>query len=265
MLFTGLSGAGKSTLANALAAMLRESGDRPVTLFDGDVVPKQLSSELGFSREHREINLRRIGFVAVEIARTAPIAISAPIAPYAASRRELRETGEAVGGFAEVHVSTPLQTCEARDRKGLYARARGGLIRASPASPIPVSRPSAPTSPSTRPCLRPDLAAECVSRSSNPWDSSDDAPAVPLCRQSSMHLLQLPRELAILCYVCPGQMEQRFEPEIGQTEYLLTLLHEADRQQPFGKRMVDAEFGGYSGQQHCLSSTTRGDKQNVLA
>ena len=130
VLFTGLSGAGKSTLANALAAMLCESAGRRVTLLDGDVVRKHLSSELGFSREHREINLRRIGFVAAEITRSGGIAICAPIAPYATSRRELRETIETLGGFVEVYVSTPLRTCEERDRKGLYARARAGLIEA---------------------------------------------------------------------------------------------------------------------------------------
>ena len=98
VLFTGLSGAGKSTLATALVAMLRESGDRRVTLLDGDIVRKHLSSELGFCGEHRELNLRRIGFVAAEITRNGGIAVCAPIAPYADARRELRETIEAVGG-----------------------------------------------------------------------------------------------------------------------------------------------------------------------
>ena len=108
--------------------MLRESGNRRVTLLDGDVARKHLSSELGFSREHREINLRRIGFVAGEITRNGGVAICAPIAPYATSRRELRETIEAVGGFVEVHVSTPLDTCEARDRKRAATR-KGDLRR----------------------------------------------------------------------------------------------------------------------------------------
>ena len=129
VLFTGLSGAGKSTLANALVAMLRESGERRVTLLDGDVVRKHLSSELGFSREHREMNLRRIAFVAAEITRNGGIAVCAPIAPYAAARGEMREAIEAVGGFVEIHVSTPVEVCEARDRKGLYAMARAGLIK----------------------------------------------------------------------------------------------------------------------------------------
>ena len=128
VLFTGLSGAGKSTLANALAAMLRERGGRRVTLLDGDAVRRRLSGELGFSREHRQIHLRRIGVVAAGIVRHGGIAICAPIAPHAAARRELRETVEAAGGFVEVYVSTPLETCEARDPKGLYAKARAGLI-----------------------------------------------------------------------------------------------------------------------------------------
>ena len=129
VLFTGLSGAGKSTLARALAAMLRERAARRVTLLDGDVVRKRLSSELGFSRAHRRINLRRFGFIAAEITRHGGIAICAAIAPYASDRRELRETVEALGGFVEVYVSTPLAACEARDPKGLYARARAGLIQ----------------------------------------------------------------------------------------------------------------------------------------
>ena len=162
VLFTGLSGAGKSTLAHALVAMLRENGDRQVTLLDGDIVRKQLSSELGFSREHREINLRRIGFVAAEIARNGGIAICAPIAPYAATRRELRETVEAVGGFVEVYVSTPLETCEARDRKGLYARARAGLIEAFTGIDDPYEPPETPDIEIDTADIRPDLAAHRI-------------------------------------------------------------------------------------------------------
>jgi sulfate adenylyltransferase len=127
--FTGLSGAGKSTVANVLLVKLLELGGRPVTLLDGDVVRKHLSSELGFSREHRDINIRRIGFVASEITRNGGIALCAPIAPYDATRREVRRMVEAGGGFLLVHVSTSLETCEARDRKGLYAKARAGLLR----------------------------------------------------------------------------------------------------------------------------------------
>ena len=126
--FTGLSGAGKSTLARALAARLMEMGGRSVTLLDGDIVRRHLSSELGFSKAHRDINVRRIGFVASEITKNRGIAICAPIAPYRQTRRDVRAMIEAVGGFIEVHVATPIETCEARDRKGLYAKARAGLI-----------------------------------------------------------------------------------------------------------------------------------------
>ena len=162
VLFTGLSGAGKSTLANVLVAMLRESGDRRVTLLDGDIVRKNLSSELGFSAEHREINLRRIGFVAAEITRNGGIAICAPIAPYAATRRELRETIEAVGGFVEVHVSTSLETCEARDRKGLYAKARAGLIKGFTGIDDPYEAPENPDLAIDTADLRPDLAGHRI-------------------------------------------------------------------------------------------------------
>ncbi|MHB1186296.1 adenylyl-sulfate kinase [Thiobacillus sp.] len=126
--FTGLSGAGKSTLARALAARLMEMGGRCVTLLDGDIVRRHLSSELGFSKAHRDINVRRIGFVASEITKNRGIAICAPIAPYRQTRRDVRAMIEAVGGFVEIHVATPIQTCESRDRKGLYAKARAGLI-----------------------------------------------------------------------------------------------------------------------------------------
>ena len=162
VLFTGLSGAGKSTLAHALVAMLRENGERQVTLLDGDIVRKNLSSELGFSHEHREINLRRIGFVAAEIARNGGVAICAPIAPYATTRRELRETIEAVGGFVEVCVSTPLETCEARDRKGLYARARAGLIEGFTGIDDPYEPPEEPDMEIDTAVIRPDLAAHRV-------------------------------------------------------------------------------------------------------
>ena len=127
--FTGFSGSGKSTIANALMVKLMEMGGRPVTLLDGDVVRKNLSSELGFSKEHRDLNIRRIGFVASEITKNGGIALCAPIAPYAATRRAVREDVEAVGAFVEVHVATSLEECERRDRKGLYRLAREGRIK----------------------------------------------------------------------------------------------------------------------------------------
>jgi len=129
LFFTGLSGAGKSTLANAVMAKLLEAGGRPVTLLDGDIVRKNLSSELGFSKEHRDLNIRRIGFVANEITKNGGIAICAPIAPYSSIRREVRSLIEKHGGFILVYVATPLEVCEARDRKGLYAKAREGIIK----------------------------------------------------------------------------------------------------------------------------------------
>ncbi len=128
LFFTGLSGAGKSTLAKIIYAKLVESGGRPVTLLDGDIVRLNLSSELGFSKKHRDLNVKRIGFVASEITKNRGIAICAPIAPYRGTRRAVREVIEQHGAFIEIHVSTPLETCESRDRKGLYAKARQGLI-----------------------------------------------------------------------------------------------------------------------------------------
>ena len=127
--FTGLSGAGKSTVANVLLVKFLETGGRPVTLLDGDIVRKNLSRELGFSKEHRDINIRRIGFVASEITKNGGIAICAPIAPYESVRREVRGMIQPVGGFVLVHVATPLDVCEARDRKGMYAKARAGIIK----------------------------------------------------------------------------------------------------------------------------------------
>lgn len=127
--FTGLSGSGKSTIANALMVKLMEMGGRPVTLLDGDVVRKHLSSELGFSKEHRDLNIKRIGYVASEITKNGGIAICAPIAPYTATRRAVREMIEAFGAFVEVHVATRIEECERRDRKGLYKLAREGKIK----------------------------------------------------------------------------------------------------------------------------------------
>ncbi|MBV8476075.1 MAG: bifunctional sulfate adenylyltransferase/adenylylsulfate kinase [Acidobacteria bacterium] len=127
--FTGLSGSGKSTIANVLLTKFLEVGGRPVTLLDGDLVRKHLSSELGFSKEHRDINIRRIGYVASEITKNGGIAICAPIAPYDAVRKQVRHMVEPYGGFVLVHVATPVEVCEQRDRKGLYAKARAGIIK----------------------------------------------------------------------------------------------------------------------------------------
>ncbi|MGO9124555.1 MAG: bifunctional sulfate adenylyltransferase/adenylylsulfate kinase [Terriglobales bacterium] len=127
--FTGLSGSGKSTIANVLLTKFLETGGRPVTILDGDLVRKHLSSELGFSKEHRDINIRRIGYVASEITKNGGIAICAPIAPYDSVRKQVRSMIEPVGGFILVHIATPVETCEQRDRKGLYAKARAGIIK----------------------------------------------------------------------------------------------------------------------------------------
>ena len=129
LFFTGLSGSGKSTLAKILHAKFIEEGKRPVTLLDGDVIRHYLSSELGFSKEHRDINVKRIGFVASVINKNGGIAICAPIAPYTNVRDYVREMNSQYGSFIEIHVATPLETCEARDRKGLYAKARKGEIK----------------------------------------------------------------------------------------------------------------------------------------
>ncbi|MEW5770481.1 MAG: bifunctional sulfate adenylyltransferase/adenylylsulfate kinase [Pseudomonadota bacterium] len=141
---TGLSGAGKSTIARALTVKLMEMGGRRVTLLDGDVVRRNLSSELGFSKEHRDINIRRIGYVASEITKHGGIAICAPIAPYRQTRRAVRDMIEPWGGFIEVHVSTAIEVCEGRDRKGLYAKARAGLIPEFTGVSDPYEVPEAP-------------------------------------------------------------------------------------------------------------------------
>src|SRR5271170_811220 len=127
--FTGLSGSGKSTIANVLLTKFLEVGGRPVTILDGDLVRKNLSSELGFSKEHRDINIRRIGYVASEITKNGGIAICAPIAPYDATRKHVRGMIEPNGGFILVHIATTVEVCEQRDRKGLYAKARAGILK----------------------------------------------------------------------------------------------------------------------------------------
>ncbi|PQM56040.1 MAG: adenylyltransferase [Rhodobacteraceae bacterium] len=142
--FTGLSGSGKSTIANALLNMLLEIGDRPVTLLDGDIVRKRLSSELGFSKEHRDLNIRRIGYVAMEIVKNGGIAICAPIAPYEQTRKAVREEIQSFGSFVEVYLSTTLEVCERRDRKGLYKLARLGKIKEFTGISDPYEVPQSP-------------------------------------------------------------------------------------------------------------------------
>jgi sulfate adenylyltransferase len=142
--FTGFSGSGKSTIANALMVKMMEMGGRPVTLLDGDIVRKNLSSELGFSKEHRDLNIRRIGYVASEITKNGGIAICAPIAPYATTRRAVREDVEAFGAFIEVHVATSIEECEKRDRKGLYKLAREGKIKEFTGISDPYDIPKSP-------------------------------------------------------------------------------------------------------------------------
>jgi sulfate adenylyltransferase len=160
--FTGLSGAGKSTIARVLFSRFLEMGDRPVTLLDGDIVRRHLSNELGFSKEHRDINVRRIGFVASEITKNRGIAICAPIAPYGLSRRQIRQMIEAYGGFIEVHVATPLEICEQRDRKGIYAKARAGLIKGFTGVDDPYEIPENPEVSIDTTEMTPDEAAQEV-------------------------------------------------------------------------------------------------------
>ncbi len=160
--FTGLSGSGKSTIANALLVKLLEVGSRKVTLLDGDIVRKNLSSELGFSKEHRNLNIQRIGYVASEITKFGGVAICAPIAPYTATRRQVRELIESSGGFIEVHVATPLEVCEARDRKGLYALARAGKIKEFTGISDPYEEPEQPEMRINTVGLSPELAAHRI-------------------------------------------------------------------------------------------------------
>ena len=160
--FTGLSGSGKSTIANALMVKLLEMGGRRVTLLDGDLVRKNLSSELTFSKEHRDLNIKRIGFVAGEIAKNGGAAICAPIAPYASTRRQVRELIESVGGFIEVHVATSLEVCEQRDVKGLYAKARAGLISDFTGISDPYEAPEHPELCIDTETCTPDEAAQQV-------------------------------------------------------------------------------------------------------
>lgn len=160
--FTGLSGSGKSTIANALMVKLLEMGGRAVTLLDGDLVRKNLSSELGFSREHRDLNITRIGFVAGQITKNGGAAICAPIAPYKKTRDSVREEISRYGGFLEVHVATPIEVCEERDRKGLYAKARAGVIKEFTGISDPYEAPENPEIYiDTRDCT-PDEASQMI-------------------------------------------------------------------------------------------------------
>ncbi len=156
---TGLSGAGKSTIAKVLYSRFMEMGTRPVTLLDGDIVRRNLSSELSFSKEHRDINVRRIGFVASEITKNRGVAICAPIAPYEKTRAEIRTVIEAYGGFFEIHVATPIKECEKRDRKGMYAKARAGLLKGFTGVDDPYQTPSNPELSIDTTGLTPDEAA----------------------------------------------------------------------------------------------------------
>ena len=151
---------GKSTIAKVVYSKMLEIGQRPVTLLDGDIVRHNLSSELSFSKEHRDINVRRIGFVASEITKNRGIAICAPIAPYERTRMEIRRDIEQHGGFIEIHVATPLEECEKRDRKGMYAKARAGLIRGYTGIDDPYEVPQSPELRINTTNITPDEAAQ---------------------------------------------------------------------------------------------------------
>ena len=145
LFFTGLSGSGKSTIANGLMVKLKEYEKRAITLLDGDIVRTHLSSELGFSKEHRDLNITRIGFVASEITKNGGIAICAPIAPYEKSREMNRQLISNYGNYIEIYISTPLATCERRDTKGLYAMARQGKIKGFTGIDDPYEAPKNPS------------------------------------------------------------------------------------------------------------------------
>ena len=162
LFFTGLSGSGKSTIANAVMVKLLEAGGRPVTLLDGDLVRKNLSSELTFSKEHRDLNILRIGYVASEITKNGGIAICAPIAPYTSTRSQVRDMIEPLGGFLEIHVATSLEVCEGRDRKGLYAKARAGLIKEFTGIDDPYETPESPELVIDTVDMSPDEAAHKI-------------------------------------------------------------------------------------------------------
>lgn len=160
--FTGLSGSGKSTVARALLVKLLELGGRPITLLDGDIVRKNLSSELGFSKEHRNLNILRIGFVANEITKNGGIAVCAPIAPYESIRLQNRQLIAQNGGYILVYISTPIEVCEQRDRKGLYAKARAGILKEFTGISDPYEVPQDPDMTIDTTDLTPEEAAQQI-------------------------------------------------------------------------------------------------------
>jgi len=178
VLFTGLPGAGKSTIANILAAKLQERGGRVVTLLDGDVVRKHLSSDLGFSKADRDTNVRRIGFVAAEVTRHGGVALCAPIAPYDSVRKELRAAITFLGGFVLVYVVAPLDVCEGRDPKGLYAKARAGRVANFTGLSDPYEPPDDADVVVDTTILAPEEAAERV------WDHLEREGYVPPAQES---------------------------------------------------------------------------------
>lgn len=162
LFFTGLSGSGKSTIANALTAKLMEIGGRNISLLDGDIIRKNLSNDLGFSKKHRDLNILRMGFVSSEIMKHGGIAICAPIAPYADTRRKVREMINQYGRFIEIYVATPLETCEKRDRKGLYAKARAGIVKEFTGISDPYEVPKSPEMVFDTTDISPDLAVHQI-------------------------------------------------------------------------------------------------------
>ena len=161
---TGLSAAGKSTIAGALMQRLSPDAGRQVTLLDGDWARAHVSQGLGFSRADRDANIRRIGAIAAEVTRGGGIAVCAVIAPYDATRREVRRAIEQVGGFVMVYVSTPLDVCESRDPKGLYAKARAGLITAFTGVSDPYETPADADVVIDTTCVAPPEAADVILR-----------------------------------------------------------------------------------------------------
>jgi len=159
--FTGLSGAGKSTIAEALAKVLKERG-RNVEIMDGDVVRTNLSKGLGFSKEDRDTNIRRIGYVASEITKNGGIAVCAPIAPYDAVRKDVEAMISPFGGYILVHVATPLEVCEKRDRKGMYAKARAGIIKEFTGISDPYEAPEHPAVRIDTTDISPEEAAQQI-------------------------------------------------------------------------------------------------------